>query len=177
MAGLLLYSLTMDVELARQQWQDGDRRIEATRAEPPRYVRLTGQVDLVVAALRKRVGQNFTLAELADAYDGADDWARSCSTTPTPRRRRRPSRARSRTLRSTSMRAARRTTTREARPPPAGGLVIVFVVGIALGEALHDNSTPGGTQTLVRTLNPLPLAPAALRRSRLPYKILDLGFR
>ncbi len=43
----------------------------------------------------------------------------------------------------------------------AVGIVVVFVVGIALGEALHDNATPGGTQTLVRTLNPLPLAPAA----------------
>jgi hypothetical protein len=40
-------------------------------------------------------------------------------------------------------------------------LLVVFVVGIAVGQALHDNSTPGGTQTLVRTLEPLPLAPAA----------------
>ena len=40
-------------------------------------------------------------------------------------------------------------------------LLVVFAVGIAIGEALNDNSTPGGTQTLVRTLNPLPLAPAA----------------
>jgi hypothetical protein len=40
-------------------------------------------------------------------------------------------------------------------------LLVVFAVGIAVGEALDDNSTPGGTQTLVRTLNPLPLAPAA----------------
>jgi hypothetical protein len=36
-----------------------------------------------------------------------------------------------------------------------------FVVGIALGEALNDNPAPGGTQTSVRTLRPLPLAPAA----------------
>lgn len=38
---------------------------------------------------------------------------------------------------------------------------IVFAAGIAVGEALHDNPEPGGTQTLVRTLQPLPLAPAA----------------
>jgi hypothetical protein len=43
----------------------------------------------------------------------------------------------------------------------AVGLVLVFVVGVAVGEALHDNPSPGGTQTLVRTLEPLPLAPAA----------------
>ena len=42
-----------------------------------------------------------------------------------------------------------------------GGLVVAFAVGIALGEALHDNPQPGGTQSLVRTLHPLPLAPAA----------------
>jgi hypothetical protein len=40
-------------------------------------------------------------------------------------------------------------------------IVVVFVVGVALGEALNDNAKPAGTQTLVRTLNPLPLAPAA----------------
>jgi hypothetical protein len=57
------------------------------------------------------------------------------------------------------------------RPPPRrgragillalGAAVIAFVLGIALGQALDDNPEPGGTQTLVRTLNPLPLAPAA----------------
>jgi hypothetical protein len=66
----------MDVELARQQWQDGNRRVEQSRSDRRRYAELTGQVDLVVAGLRKRVGQVFTLAELAAAYDGADDWAR-----------------------------------------------------------------------------------------------------
>lgn len=64
----------MDVELARQQWQDGNRRVEDARADRRRYLRLTGQVDLIVAALRRQVGQIFTLAELAEAYDGADGW-------------------------------------------------------------------------------------------------------
>ena len=39
--------------------------------------------------------------------------------------------------------------------------VVVFAIGIAVGESLHDNPRPGGTQTLVRTLHPLPLTPAA----------------
>jgi hypothetical protein len=43
----------------------------------------------------------------------------------------------------------------------AAGIVVAFVVGIAVGGALHDNAQPSGTQTLVRTLEPLPLAPAA----------------
>jgi hypothetical protein len=42
------------------------------------------------------------------------------------------------------------------------GLVVVGVMGVALGEALHDNPRPGGTQSYVRTLTPLPLTPAAL---------------
>ena len=66
----------MDVDLARQQWQDGNRRVEATRGDRARHNLLASQVDVVVAGLRKRVGQTFTLAELARAYDAADDWAR-----------------------------------------------------------------------------------------------------
>jgi len=37
----------------------------------------------------------------------------------------------------------------------AVGLVLAFAVGIALGQALHDNPRPGGAQTTVRTLPPL----------------------
>lgn len=43
----------------------------------------------------------------------------------------------------------------------AAAFLVVFAVGVALGEALHDNPGEGQTQTLVRTLRPLPLAPAA----------------
>jgi hypothetical protein len=42
------------------------------------------------------------------------------------------------------------------------GLALVFGVGVAVGEAINDNPEPGGMQTLVRTLRPVPLAPAAL---------------
>ena len=77
MARLVLYCLTVDVELARQHWLDGTRRVERAREDQPRYRTLVGSVDLVVAQLRKRVGQNFTLSELAAAYEGADDWART----------------------------------------------------------------------------------------------------
>ena len=43
----------------------------------------------------------------------------------------------------------------------AAGAVVIFGVGVAVGESLHDNPRPGGTQTLIRTLKPLPLPPAA----------------
>jgi hypothetical protein len=66
----------MDVDLARHQWQDGNRRLEAARADARRYRQLVGDVELVVDRLRQRVGQTFTLGDLASAYDGADDWVR-----------------------------------------------------------------------------------------------------
>lgn len=66
----------MDVQLARQHWEDGLRRIERARSDPVHYARLNAQVELVAAELRRRVGMTFTLADLARAYDRADDWAR-----------------------------------------------------------------------------------------------------
>jgi len=67
----------VDVELARQHWHDGNRRVEEARGDSAHYARLAAQVDSVVAGLRQRIGQTFTLAELAEAYDGADEWART----------------------------------------------------------------------------------------------------
>jgi hypothetical protein len=66
----------LDVQLARQQWEDGRRRLERLRSDPAAYARLSAQVELVAGRLRRRVGQTFTLEELARAYDGADDWVR-----------------------------------------------------------------------------------------------------
>lgn len=36
------------------------------------------------------------------------------------------------------------------------GALVVFAIGIALGKALADRPRPGGQQTIVRTLEPLP---------------------
>jgi hypothetical protein len=65
-----------------------------------------------------------------------------------------------------SDRSRRRPRRRRHRRVPAWllvgvGLAVALVVGIAVGESLHDNPKPGGTQTLVRTLQPLPLEPTA----------------
>ena len=38
-------------------------------------------------------------------------------------------------------------------------LAAAFVVGIGLGEALHDRPSEGGTQIIVRTLRPVPIPP------------------
>ena len=36
---------------------------------------------------------------------------------------------------------------------------LLFLVGLGVGRALEENSSPGEPQTLVRTLDPLPLGP------------------
>jgi hypothetical protein len=36
---------------------------------------------------------------------------------------------------------------------------VAFVVGLGVGEAVHDQPDLGGTQTLIRTLRPLPITP------------------
>jgi hypothetical protein len=33
-------------------------------------------------------------------------------------------------------------------------VLVAFGIGIALGQALHDNPRPGGTQTIVQTFKP-----------------------
>jgi hypothetical protein len=64
------------VELARQHWAEGYRRVVLAKDREPRlYARLVEQVDVVTAELRGRVGRSFTLAELTSAYAGADGWA------------------------------------------------------------------------------------------------------
>jgi hypothetical protein len=66
--------MTVDLELARQQWRDGNRRVEEARGDRRRYRQLVEGMDRVVDALRRRLGQSFTLDELAAAYGGADHW-------------------------------------------------------------------------------------------------------
>ena len=63
------------VEVARQEWEEGTRRLEATRGEPRRYRQLLELQGLVLDELRKQVGQTYTLRELVAAYGEADRWA------------------------------------------------------------------------------------------------------
>jgi hypothetical protein len=62
--------------LVRQEWEDGARRLETERADRARYERLVRQVELVVDELRRRVGQTYSLDELAAGYRDAERWAR-----------------------------------------------------------------------------------------------------
>jgi hypothetical protein len=63
-----------DVHLARHQWEEGRRAVERARADSGAYARLNRRIDVVTAELTRRIGQNFTLAELASVYDSADRW-------------------------------------------------------------------------------------------------------
>ena len=74
------------LETARYQWEEGTRRLEAERGEGARYRHLAALVDAVVDERRRRVGQTFTLAELADVYDGSEDWVRDVVVRSTPPR-------------------------------------------------------------------------------------------
>jgi alcohol dehydrogenase class IV len=64
------------VEVARQEWEEGARRLEAAREDRRRYGQLLELLDLVLEELRKRIGQTYTLAELVVAYGESDRWAR-----------------------------------------------------------------------------------------------------
>ena len=64
------------VEVARQEWEEGTRRLEAVRDDRRRYRQLLEFLDLVLDELRKRIGQTYTLAELVAVYGDSERWAR-----------------------------------------------------------------------------------------------------
>jgi hypothetical protein len=64
------------VEVARQEWEEGSRRLEAAREDGRRYRQLVELLELVLDELRKRIGQTYTLRELVAAYGESERWAR-----------------------------------------------------------------------------------------------------
>ena len=68
--------MSIEVENARQEWEESLRRLEQEGSDRERYERLLEQVEVVTAELRRRVGQTFTLADLAAEYARADAWSR-----------------------------------------------------------------------------------------------------
>ena len=62
------------VQNARLQWEDGYRRLKEHASDRPTYQRLLAQVDVLIDELNRRVGQTFTLSDLAAAYEDADRW-------------------------------------------------------------------------------------------------------
>jgi hypothetical protein len=68
--------MTVVLDVVRREWKDGYRRFEAASRDPISGDRLRRQLEVVTDELRKRIGQTFTLDELALAYERADAWAR-----------------------------------------------------------------------------------------------------
>ena len=131
----------MSIAAARHQWEDGKRRLADEGEDTARARHLGVLVEAVVHELQRRVGQTFTLRDLADAYGGAEDWVREVIVTSAPPRSR--ERRSGRVLRW------------------LGALLLlglVFFVGLAVGRAV-ESAPAGGDQTLVRTLVPVTLTP------------------
>jgi hypothetical protein len=74
------------LDSARRDWDEGYRRLLAEARDPLAAERLHAQVGAVTDELRKRVGSTFTLAELAHAYAGSEQWTRDAVSehAPTP---------------------------------------------------------------------------------------------
>jgi hypothetical protein len=64
------------LDQTRREWEQGHRRLQQEIREAPRGATLLAELDAVTAELRRRLGQTFTLAELADAYVVSEAWAR-----------------------------------------------------------------------------------------------------
>jgi hypothetical protein len=77
-------ALVLDV--VRREWEDGYRRFQDLSRDRVAANRLSAHLDVVTDELRKRVGQTFTLEQLADTYQGADEWTRAAVSerAPTP---------------------------------------------------------------------------------------------
>jgi hypothetical protein len=61
----------------RVEWERGYRRLQEDVQETPRGDAVLAELDAVTAELRRRVGQTFTLGELADAYARSEAWTRA----------------------------------------------------------------------------------------------------
>jgi alcohol dehydrogenase class IV len=74
------------LESVRREWAEGYRRFESASRDPVSAERLRAHLEAVTDELRRRVGQTFTLRELAVAYEGAERWTRDAvaERAPTP---------------------------------------------------------------------------------------------
>jgi hypothetical protein len=77
-------ALVLDV--VRSEWEDGYRRFRDLSRDQVAGDRLSVQLEVVTDELRKRVGQTFTLEDLAGVYQSADEWVRDAVSerAPTP---------------------------------------------------------------------------------------------
>ena len=70
----MIAGVSEDLEVARQQWQEGYRRFQALADEPASRDRLYLELETISDELRRRIGQTFTMAEAAEVYGDAERW-------------------------------------------------------------------------------------------------------
>jgi hypothetical protein len=80
----VLLRMTPSVELARMEWEQGERRLESLDEPPARIAVYRRVTAAIVDELNRRMGQTFTLAELAREYDGSAAWSRDVAQRTTP---------------------------------------------------------------------------------------------
>ena len=64
------------LEQTRREWELSHGRLQQQVRDSPRGESVLAELDAVLAELRKRIGGQFTLEELADAYPAAEAWSR-----------------------------------------------------------------------------------------------------
>jgi hypothetical protein len=63
------------LENALFQWEEGSRRLQELRHDPPAYRQALRVVEAIRDELRRRIGPTFSAAELAQLYAQGTDWA------------------------------------------------------------------------------------------------------
>jgi hypothetical protein len=73
------------IESMRRDWADGERRLAAARSRDPARA---ANYDRVVAALRRdlrrRLGQTYSMNDIARVYEGSARWARDVAQLAAP---------------------------------------------------------------------------------------------
>jgi hypothetical protein len=62
------------VDVARFQWEEGFRRLQALGDEPERYRRAGPVVEAIQDEIQRRLGPEYTAADLSDLYALGTDW-------------------------------------------------------------------------------------------------------
>jgi hypothetical protein len=62
------------VDVARFQWEEGFRRLQSLRDEPDRYRRAGPVVEAIQDGIRRRLGPEYTAADLSELYARGTDW-------------------------------------------------------------------------------------------------------
>jgi hypothetical protein len=65
------------LEVVRSEWEDGYRRFQDLSRDRIAADRLSLQLEVVTDELRRQIGQTFTLEDLANTYQRAEDWVRT----------------------------------------------------------------------------------------------------